>query len=423
MGKDVARTTLISPLLSVDHTKLKLWCKMGVLFSLALYISQIPFPKHNAGVKSLALGCIAAFWLARMILERRFVFSRTRLWWPLLTFTLITVISTIGSIDVAYSLHNIRKYTILSFFLFFAIVSNIRESKDIEILLFALLVSTGLFSVLGLIDYLAFESSFGSRLDFPYFHTNVNRFAKLYDVVIPVNMALILVTNDKIKKTFLIIILLLSISTILLMQTRGSCVVIFMGLVAITSVYRRKILIGMLAIPFLFVIMMPTTMATRAQEILRFEDYLKMGGPLHKRPNAWRGALRIIAENPLFGLGVGKSNFGTAVKKFHDLDYRQDHAHNTYLQISVETGLIGLAAFLWLFGSFFYHGFKHYLSLPRHDEKAILLFGILCGIGGLFVHGLISHFYKHEAFYALWVMVALVVTIIEGHRDTLKGVK
>ena len=130
--------------------------------------------------------------------------------------------------------------------------------------------------------------------------------------------------------------------------------------------------------------------------------------------------MRIIAENPLFGLGVGKSNFGTTVKKFDDLHYRSDHAHNTYVQIAVEIGLIGLAAFLWLFGSLFYHGFRHYLSLPRQDEEAILILGMLCGIGALFTHGLVTYFYKHEAFYTLWVMVALVFALIEGRNTTLK---
>ena len=424
MAKDLtARTTLISPLFSLDHTKLKLWYKMGFLFSLALYISQIPFPKNNAGVKSLALAGMAVFWLAKLILERRSNFLRTKLWWPLVTFTAIIVISTIGSIDVGYSLHNIKKYTIVSLFLFFAIVSNVQEPKDIKVLLFALLVSTGFFSILGLVNYLAFEPSFGTRLEFPYLYTNLGRFSKFYDVVIPVNLALLLSTDDKIKKTFLGIIILLSICTILFMQTRGSYVAIFMGLVAITFVYRRKFLIGMLAIPFLFVIMMPTTMATRAQKILKFEDYLKIGGPLNHRPNGWRGGVRIIAENPLFGLGVGKSNFGRVVKNFRDLDYDRDHAHNTYLQIAVETGLIGLAAFLWLFGSVFYHGFKHYLSLPREDEGAILTFGILCGLGGLFVHGLICYFYKHEGFFILWLSVALLFALIEGNNRKLQSEK
>ena len=111
---------------------------MGILFSLAIYISQIPFPKGNASVKSLSLAVVAVLWLARLILERRFTFVRTRLWWPVIIFTLITLISVIGSIDVEYSLKNIKKYTFISVFLFFAIVNNVRDLKDVKILLLAL---------------------------------------------------------------------------------------------------------------------------------------------------------------------------------------------------------------------------------------------------------------------------------------------
>jgi putative inorganic carbon (HCO3(-)) transporter len=127
--------------------------------------------------------------------------------------------------------------------------------------------------------------------------------------------------------------------------------------------------------------------------------------------------VRIVKEHPVLGLGIGKSNFGTTVEKFDDLKIPYDHAHNTILQISVELGLIGLAAFLWLFGSVFYHGIKGYCSLPKNDGRAILIFGILCGIGALFVHGFIAYFYKHTSFYALWVIVALLFALIEGDME------
>ena len=104
---------VMTHLFSVDRTRLKLWCKMGILFSLAIYISQIPFPKDNASVKSLSLAVVAVLWITRLILERRFTFVRTRLWWPIIIFTVITILSLIVSINVDYSLRNIKKYTIL----------------------------------------------------------------------------------------------------------------------------------------------------------------------------------------------------------------------------------------------------------------------------------------------------------------------
>ncbi len=408
---------VITHLFSVDRTRLNLWCKMGILFSLAIYISQIPFPKDNASVKSLSLAVVAVLWITRLILERRFTFVRTRLWWPIIIFTLITLISVIGSIDVDYSLRNIKKYTFISVFLFFAIVNNVRDLKDVKILLLALMISAGVFSLLALIDYSLFEPSFGSRLSFRYLDKNLGRFSVFYDIVIPINLALIFITKDKIKRVLFGLVFLLSITTIFFMQMRASYLVIFLSLLAITFVYRKKLFVFMLIIPLLVAIMMPTNMVTRAREMFKFGDYMKSDGVLNYRIDTWKGAVRIIKENPALGLGVGKSNFGKTVKKFNDLNIPYDHAHNIYLQIAVELGLVGLAAFLWLFGSVFYHGFKHYLSLPKNDEKAILIFGILCSIGGLFLHGLIAYFYKHEGFYTLWVTVALLFALIEGNAE------
>ena len=417
VGTITEKMTLINHLFSADRAGIQLWCKMGILFSLAIYISQIPFPKDNASVKSLSLGFVAVLWIARLILERRFTFVRTRLWWPVIIFTVITILSVIVSINVDYSLKNIKKYTFTSLFLFFAIVNNVRDLKDVKILLLALMISTGVFSLLALIDYFLFEPSFGSRLSFRYLDKNLGRFSVFYDIVIPINLALIFITKDKIKRVLFGLVFLLSITTIFFMQMRASYLVIFLSLLAITFVYRKKLFVFMLIIPFLVAIMMPTNMVTRALEMFKFGDYMKSDGVLNYRIDTWKGAVRIIKENPALGLGVGKSNFGKTVKKFNDLNIPYDHAHNIYLQIAVELGLLGLAAFLWLFGSVFYHGLKHYLSLPRNDEKAILIFGILCSIGGLFLHGLIAYFYKHEGFYTLWVTVALLFALIEGNAE------
>jgi O-antigen ligase len=272
------------------------------------------------------------------------------------------------------------------------------------------------FSLLALIDYSLFEQTFGSRLRVRYLDRNLGRFSKFYDLVIPINFALIFITKDNIKKTLYILALLLSMTTMLLMQMRGSYVAIFLAMLAIAFVYRKKLFVFILIIPFFIAVMMPSKMIPRAQEMFKFEDYLKTDGVLNYRTEAWKGAVRIIKERPILGLGVGKSNFGKTVEKFDDLKIPYDHAHNTILQIAVELGLIGLATFLWFFGSIFYHGIKWHRSFPKNDDRSVLVFGILCGIGALFVHGFIAYFYKHASFYAFWVIVALLIVLVEEKR-------
>lgn len=413
---------LTTHLFSVDRTTLQSWCKTGILFFLAIYISQIPFPRGNASVKSLSLAVVAALWLARMFLEKRFYFHTTRLWWPLIIFTSITLLSVIGSIDVGYSVKNIKKYTFTSVFLFFTVVNNVEGMRDVKTLLLALMVATGVFSILALIDHLMFEPSFGSRLSFHYLDRNLNRFSKFYDIVVPINLAMVWVTKNQIKKLIFMCVFMLSLATIFLMQTRASYIVIFLGLLVIMFVYRKKLFIFMLAVPLVTAFLMPTNMTSRAKEMVNFESYLRSGGVLHYRIDAWKGALRIISKHPLLGLGVGKSNYGKTAREFQDLTIPYDHAHNTYLQIAVELGLVGLAVFLWLFGSVFYHGFKSYMSLPNMDEKAILIFGIICGIGSLFVHGTVTSFYKNEAFFLLWFSVALLFVLTENSKFQMQNI-
>jgi O-antigen ligase len=63
------------------------------------------------------------------------------------------------------------------------------------------------------------------------------------------------------------------------------------------------------------------------------------------RVNLWRGATTLIAEHPLFGVGVGM--FGRAYREVRDptlVDNRFSTAHNAYLNGAAETGLIGAAA-------------------------------------------------------------------------------
>jgi len=412
-GNHISMITLMPHLQRADRQTLISWCKTGILFFLAIYISQIPFPKGNASVKSISLSLVGLLWVVRMVLERRFCFKRTRLWRPLVVFTLITLLSAIGSIDLGYSIENIKKYTLISFFLFFAIVTNVEGLKDVKILLLALMVSTGIFSLIALTHYFITEPSFGTRLTFPYLDRNLGRFAKFYDVVIPINLSLLFAASDGSKKILYGIVLLLSLLTVFLMQNRGSYVVIFLSLLLFGIVYRRKLLLPILIVPVIAAFLVPGNMASRAKEMFNVVEYLKSDGIFNYRYDTWKGALRIISDNPVLGLGIGKSNFGKTAPKFNDLRIPYDHAHNTYLQIAVELGLVGFGAFVWLFGTTFYRGFRAYFSLSRQDERAIFIFGILCGIGGLFFHGIIATFYKQTSFFILWVSVAFLFVLIE----------
>jgi hypothetical protein len=77
----------------------------------------------------------------------------------------------------------------------------------------------------------------------------------------------------------------------------------------------------------------------------------------------WRDTIPVIAERPL--LGHGPDNFIEPFKKHEGADLRAfdpgravDKAHNEFLQVAATTGLLGLAAYLWIFVSYFRNAYR-----------------------------------------------------------------
>ena len=78
----------------------------------------------------------------------------------------------------------------------------------------------------------------------------------------------------------------------------------------------------------------------------------------------WRDTVPVILERPL--IGHGPDNFAEPFARHEGEDLRAmlleeavvDKAHNEFLQVAATTGLLGLAAYLWLFISYFRHAYK-----------------------------------------------------------------
>jgi O-antigen ligase len=78
----------------------------------------------------------------------------------------------------------------------------------------------------------------------------------------------------------------------------------------------------------------------------------------------WRDTLPVIAERPL--LGHGPDNFARPFSRHQGEDLTAmlaegaivDKAHNELLHVAATTGLLGLAAYLWIFVSYFRNAYR-----------------------------------------------------------------
>jgi len=96
-------------------------------------------------------------------------------------------------------------------------------------------------------------------------------------------------------------------------------------------------------------------------------------------------AFNLFKENPIFGIGPKGFRFYCRTVKYDPkIGFCSTHPHNFFVQISSETGLVGLIIFLYLFFFVLYkliNCFKNY----NHDREQLLLMLIsICILVNLF---------------------------------------
>lgn len=127
----------------------------------------------------------------------------------------------------------------------------------------------------------------------------------------------------------------------------------------------------------------------------RFFVFQKWSEHVHwERFYLWKASLKIIKENPIFGVGAG--NFREQVTPL--LEQAQirltsrAHAHNSFLQYAVEFGLVGAGLIICFFGLLLVRGTKRVSEMRANENQGYLeLAGYISAISGLLVSGLTQH--------------------------------
>jgi len=123
------------------------------------------------------------------------------------------------------------------------------------------------------------------------------------------------------------------------------------------------------------------------------------------RDNFWREALSIIRRYPALGVGL---NTYSQVAPEYKVSWG-GYPHNCYLQMAAETGLLGLGAFVWVFGALFTASFRSLRAMKDCFLRAVCA-GVLAGLFGFMVHSFFdTNFYSVQLGNFMWLCMAVVV--------------
>jgi O-antigen ligase len=161
--------------------------------------------------------------------------------------------------------------------------------------------------------------------------------------------------------------------------TRGAWIGTALGLVAVASLHHsfKKLLIpGTLIALVSLPILLPLVKSQRSEEAIA--DRATNMDNVYYRFNTWLSGLNMFVENPIFGVGVTRFvefNYfyqnDEIISKAGGVQLSGgDAAHNTYIEVASELGLVGLIPYLVIMFSLLSSSVKLYRSLSSGDSNA-----------------------------------------------------
>lgn len=121
-------------------------------------------------------------------------------------------------------------------------------------------------------------------------------------------------------------------------------------------------------------------------------------------------SLRMIGAHPLFGIGIGRyyQSSGSYMPPRLRQIYSMENAHNNFLQVAAELGIVGLVLFLWPVGGALWRNWNAIQARPDDDMPVAIFAGLI----GFLVTALLGHpLLVPEVAYPFWITLGIAAGI------------
>lgn len=156
----------------------------------------------------------------------------------------------------------------------------------------------------------------------------------------------------------------------------------------------------------------------------RFQDEV-VEGVVVRRENVTRDDIVIYAlpqlkERPWRGFGAG--TFETSFQRFPgpDVSRRWDHAHNDYLQIAVEFGLVGFLLFGGFVSMALWQGVRAMAKSESRYRNGVGT-GVTMGVVAILVHSISDFNLQIPANAALFITLCALTVLARSHRSSAQS--
>lgn len=390
-------------------------------------------------------------WLLKIVYLEKVSFIKFSFFLPALLFILLVIFQTVRflphwivdflsphnpSFGLRQSFQSLSIYpesTIVELFkvlsylgLFFIIINNIESKKQILNILNTIIFLGLAISLFGIIQKYTyanlgkvywFDNVGSAAAPFGPF-ANRNHFAGYITMVIPLAIGYLFTDIKFSKKVFYLSVALVMSVALLLSFSRGGVIVLLFTLLFMAllvsfkkSLLSKNIFIGVVF--FLIIFLAPVMFGPDlAKKRLLGVMQMHKGLPILGHGYPWYDILRIWLDFPIFGTGLGTFAHISSQYKTVPAQVRFLYAHNDYLQLLSEVGIIGVAIIFVFFVLYFKELLKMWFA-RRNTEIAGLVLGGIAALWAMLLYSLLD-FNLHIPANALlfFIIMALIYRLV-----------
>jgi len=403
--------------------------RIDALIRFFLYVLIFWLPYSSAVIESCVIICLILWILKRgIILTREKSPARilkdvklepTFLNKPIAFFLFACMLSVTGSVLFGQSLHNFLTKTLEWFIVYFLVVEVFKNKKHIYIALAVLIFTVFSTAIDSLVQfYITNKDIFlghmiepGSRAT-AGFKTS-NGLGGYLTLVIPALLAWIFLSQQKFRYRFIVLsVFFFVVWSLVVTFSRGAWVGVFFGgmfLLLYILLPKKRLqfyfsfgFFGAMA--FLFILFFVILASSFDQPLFDRQE------TMHWRLDIWSISAEMIKDKFFFGHGIN-----TYMRVFQayrgNVHMGPTYAHNCYIQLAAETGIVGLLCFFWIIMEAFHRSLgKIEMYFAQDRNLAAVTIGLLSGIFAFLIHSFFdTNFYSLQLSVYLWFMIGMLV--------------
>jgi O-antigen ligase len=232
--------------------------------------------------------------------------------------------------------------------------------------------------------------------------------AAFLQMILVVALSLLLTKLNSLSKLLSLIAFIFGIIALILTFTRGGWIGFFASITIFLFIASIRGWISFYYFALIALITISLSIFFYDMIVYRFlaDDF----GSAHSRIPLMNLALKMISENPIFG--VGSNNFAVMIKEYTERGFGSAWlyvVHNKYLLVWSETGIAGLASFLWFLSAILYRGWQ---CTKLNDQiLSRLALGFTMAVVGNMVHMMVDIFNSRSDMQLFWLFAGIITVM------------